>query len=380
MSNTASTSNSSHLSSDHLLALARRLLVWSVFLAVLYLLRSFFLLIFLTFVFSYIQSRAVNRLAGRIRNRPIRVIMVGLVFLAALVMVGHLLFPSVAEQTRIFASNYTNYMRTIDRHLLEVSGRYPMMRNLIPVEWPESPARTIGDWSPESSPSAQIFQAIFGMGEKAAGSENLKSSLDTLKGIGKHLITSISAFLLSLLFSFLIVLDLPRLTSSIRDLENTRLKFICTEVSASIFGFGSVLGRVLEAQFFIAILNTILTAIGLYLLSITSKIAFLSMIVFLCSFIPIAGVFISSIPICLIALETGGLTLFFLAILLITVIHLIEAYILNPRIYGHHLRMNPVLVLMVLTIGGKLFGVWGLILALPACRYFFGRAIRYGQH
>ena len=65
-----------------------------------------------------------------------------------------------------------------------------------------------------------------------------------------------------------------------------------------------------------------------------------------------------------------------LAIAFITVIHMIEAYILNPLIYGAHLRMNPVLVLGILTIGGKLFGVWGLVLGVPLCTYFFGHYIR----
>ena len=37
-----------------------------------------------------------------------------------------------------------------------------------------------------------------------------------------------------------------------------------------------------------------------------------------------------------------------LAILLICVIHAIETYILNPQIYGHHMHMNPVLVLIIL--------------------------------
>ena len=41
-----------------------------------------------------------------------------------------------------------------------------------------------------------------------------------------------------------------------------------------------------------------------------------------------------------------------------------------------HLRMNAVLVLIVLTVGGKLFGVWGLILGLPVVNYIFGHAIR----
>ena len=57
-------------------------------------------------------------------------------------------------------------------------------------------------------------------------------------------------------------------------------------------------------------------------------------------------------------------------------IHTIEAYVLNPQIFGHHLRMNPVLVLIVLVIAGKLFGIWGLILGVPIVNYVFAHAIR----
>ena len=62
--------------------------------------------------------------------------------------------------------------------------------------------------------------------------------------------------------------------------------------------------------------------------------------------------------------------------LLIVIIHSLETYVLNPQIYGHHMHMNPVLVLIVLTIFGKLFGVWGLILGIPIVNYVFRHAIR----
>ncbi len=51
------------------------------------------------------------------------------------------------------------------------------------------------------------------------------------------------------------------------------------------------------------------------------------------------------------------------------VIHTIEAYILNPLIYGAHLRMNPVLVLAILVISHHLFGIWGLVLGVPVMNY-----------
>ena len=46
----------------------------------------------------------------------------------------------------------------------------------------------------------------------------------------------------------------------------------------------------------------ILTAIGLKLIFGMPYVAFLSLIVFVCGFIPVAGVFISSVPICLVGL------------------------------------------------------------------------------
>ena len=91
---------------------------------------------------------------------------------------------------------------------------------------------------------------------------------------------------------------------------------------------------------------------------------------------PVAGVFISSTPIALEALSQEGVPLMIAVVVMILAIHMIEAYVLNPRIFGHHLHMNPVLVLIVLTIAGKLFGIWGLILGLPVVNYVFSHAIR----
>lgn len=55
---------------------------------------------------------------------------------------------------------------------------------------------------------------------------------------------------------------------------------------------------------------------------------------------------------------------------MITIIHIIEAYGLNPMIYGKHLKLNPVLVLIILLIAYHSFGLWGMILGVPVAYYF----------
>lgn len=359
------------------LRIASKLFVWGLFALSLYVLRSFFLLIFLTFFFAFIQASGVDRLSRFIRNRPIRVVLVGVLLVSLLSLLGLFLFPQVQEQAERFVDRLPSYLMTVDSQLRRLVVDYPALAKVLPqirhIEAIDQPVNA--QWDPKFSPFAAMVQEALGQSQDD-GHGGLLQALGTARNIGAGVIATASTFLLSLLFSFLIVLDLPRLMRGARSLRNTKVRFIYEEVSDQIYHFGLILGRAFEAQLFIALLNTALTAFGIYLLGIGTHIAFLSVIVFFCSFIPVAGVFISSVPICLLSLQDSGFKGFCLAALLITVTHMVEAYILNPRIYGHHLRMNPIIVLIILTIGGKLLGVWGLILGVPLITYIFGYAIK----
>ena len=55
----------------------------------------------------------------------------------------------------------------------------------------------------------------------------------------------------------------------------------------------------------IAAVNTALTALGMWAMAIPG-IGLLSLFVFICSFIPIAGVFVSTVPIAFVALTEYG--------------------------------------------------------------------------
>lgn len=348
--------------------------VWAGLFGVLWILRSFSLLIFLTFVFAYIQAKAVGRLERQIANRTVRVVLVGLTFLTVVAGVITFLTPHVRDQSTGLIRSFPQVLRELDETLYDLRKTSPFAADLIPPA-PLQTDPVQAPWEIKKSPSAQILEGIFGFASENDEPLATKEIVERIRAITERGLALGSSFLLSILFSFLIVLDLPELTRGVRRLRESRVAFMYEVVGSSISEFARVLGSALEAQFYIAILNTILTAIGIKLLGLSGSIAFLSVVVFFCSFIPVAGVFLSSVPICLLAFQKGGVGLMLGAGLLIWIIHLIEAYILNPKIYGHALRVNPVLVLIILTLGGKLFGVWGLVLGLPICTYVFGRAI-----
>jgi len=376
---------------DRIFSLGTRTFVWGMLIGIIYILQPFFLLIFLTFVFAYVQEHSAEALQHRIQSRILRVILVFLMLLGVIVGTGYFVGPRLKNQVDTLLTNYPTYISDADKAIYKFAKDKPWLQKFLQqsgdTNKPEDAGGNgkqdpdKGTQNPASKPQElkrkPILQPLIAemLGDKSKDATgSLKNAVEKLTGALGVVWGVVTSFFLSLLFSVLIVMDLPKLTRQVKGLANTKIGFIYSEVAENIRDFGKVVGRALEAQLFIAVVNTVLTGIGIYFMGLP-PLAFLCTIVFFCSFIPVAGVFISSVPICLVALQQSGFGMMLIAIGLILLIHFIEAYFLNPRIYGHHLRMNAVLVLIILTVGGTLFGIWALILGLPIMNYIFRQAI-----
>ncbi len=84
--------------------------------------------------------------------------------------------------------------------------------------------------------------------------------------------------------------------------------------------------------------------------------------------IPVAGLVVSAVVCPLVAIFSGGgdpLTLTLLVWAAIGVAHLVDNIIVAPLIMGHSVHMHPVLIIGSIILGGKLFGVFGILLAVP---------------
>jgi predicted PurR-regulated permease PerM len=81
----------------------------------------------------------------------------------------------------------------------------------------------------------------------------------------------------------------------------------------------------------------------------------LAIIVFICSFIPVMGTFISSIPILIIGYTTfQHIGIIFEIIFLIAFIHAVEAYYLNPKIVSSFIQLPISLTFLVLILSEHL--------------------------
>ena len=183
----------------------------------------------------------------------------------------------------------------------------------------------------------------------------------------------------SLILSFMMVWDLPTIARGVESLRSSRLAPVYNTVAPSLKVFATLFGKALQAQSRIALVNTVLTALGMWALSIPG-VGLLSVFVFICGFIPIAGVIISTFPIGFVALTEYGFMKLALVIVMITGVHFVEAYGLNPAIYSAHLKLHPLMVLAVLVVAEHSLGVWGLLLAVPLTVFALDYCIYYPSY
>ncbi len=79
---------------------------------------------------------------------------------------------------------------------------------------------------------------------------------------------------------------------------------------------------------------------------------------------PYLGPILGAIPSVALALTEGSNKAIYLG-LAILVIQQVEANLLSPRIVGDRVGLHPLLVIFALFSGGELFGIWGILLAVP---------------
>ncbi len=96
-----------------------------------------------------------------------------------------------------------------------------------------------------------------------------------------------------------------------------------------------------------------------------SKYAVVFAIIFgLMELVPYLGPFLGALPPILVALLTDPITALWVALLFVGIQQL-EGHIVAPQIFGHSLRINPLLVIFALLLGQHLYGLVGALLALP---------------
>jgi predicted PurR-regulated permease PerM len=169
---------------------------------------------------------------------------------------------------------------------------------------------------------------------------------------------------LALILSFLILLEKKKIRRFGERLADSRICFIYDYLVTFGGNFCTTFGKVMKVQVTIALINSIVSMVLLTILGFP-QIAGLGAMIFLLGLIPVAGVIISLVPLCIIAFNIGGIGKVIAVILMICLIHALEAYVLNPKLMSDRTELPVCFIFIILLVGEHYLGVWGLLIGVP---------------
>lgn len=306
-----------------------RVVVLILLIAVLYYARSMMNTILLTFIFTYLVVhlvRLVERHFPKIHT-TITVLVIYLLLCWGLYYVITDYLPLLVKQVAKMVDSLIQFYQSDDmKWIVRWINRYVSTKSI-------------------------IGQAKHGV----------SFALNTLTSIGTLTVSVFMSFILS----FFYTIELKQMNSFSKTfLSSPYLGWLFEDIYYFGQKFVNTFGVVLEAQFFIALCNTALTMICLFLMKMPQIIA-LGLMVFILSMVPVAGVIISLVPLSMVAYSVGGLRDVIYILIMILVIHMLESYVLNPKFMSSRTELPIFYTFVVLLVSEHFFGTWGLIVGVP---------------
>lgn len=293
--------------------------IWFLFLT-----REIALLFFIVLIIVAALDPVVDKMS-RFMPRFLALLIISLVFLGALVGIGFIIIPPIIDQ------------------LTQLAINLPIIINKL---------GPVYSWISQSLGNYQESLINF--------SSQLGKVTTNIYSTTIGFVSGIVAFLTVLVLSFYMLLERE-------NLKNNLAQLFPEEHREKIFGvikkITTKMGAWLRGQFFLMLVVGVLDGIALASLGVPYVLV-LAVWGGLTEVIPYIGPWLGLVPAVAIGLTISPLTglLVFIAYV---VIQQIEAQFLVPKIMGKAVGLSPVIIILVLLIGAKLFGILGVIISVP---------------
>lgn len=303
--------------------ISQKSIVFTIFflilLGFLYFIKDLIFELFVAVLIMTMLDPAVSKLVALRIPRPLGVLFVFVVLIAGLVFLGAGLAPPLIEQSGHFVNGLPEYIESLGL------------------------TSYVGD----------------------KGVEDFLAQIGVLPATAAKLALSIFSNLLEvltvLIFAFYLLVSRDRLNDHVSSFFEDRKK---EKILRIINSLETKLGSWVRGQLTLMFLIGALTYVGLLLLGVPFALP-LAILAGLLEIIPIVGPIIAAVPAVIIGFGTSpviGLATAALAFL----IQQLENYVFVPTVMEKSLGLNPLFVLLALSIGFKLAGVVGAIVAIPA--------------
>jgi predicted PurR-regulated permease PerM len=121
----------------------------------------------------------------------------------------------------------------------------------------------------------------------------------------------------------------------------------------------------IKGMFLVYLIVGLLNSIGLLIIGVPHPFMF-GFIASILTFIPYIGIMISSLlPIAVSWITYNSIWYPLAVVLVFSIVQALEAYVIFPLAVGHRLKINTLVIIIMITAGGILWGAAGMILFIP---------------
>lgn len=125
----------------------------------------------------------------------------------------------------------------------------------------------------------------------------------------------------------------------------------------------TVLIEFCKGHLFVASLVGVLTGLAAFIIGVPYALL-IGIISGITNLVPYFGPLLGGVPAVALALSQSSRLAIYMTLAIIAV-QQIESNLVTPRIIGDRLGLHPLVIVFVLLAGGQLFGIWGMLFAVP---------------
>ncbi len=311
---------------------------------------------------ALILNPAVSLLHRSRLPRGLAVLAVYVAFFLTLTGIGFLLANPISDQVRTFAGNLPHIIAEANRKLATFQGE--LNHHGIHVELVK-----------QGKTALQSFEA------------KVAKSADKLVSFGGALASEVAGGIFDLVLVFVLSVYLLLYGAQIGTLvrrvmpdgDGTRADDYPHLVQRAV-------SRYIGGQLLFSTIMGTSTGLALYVFGVigvfpdgrTYAVAF-AVFYGVMELVPYIGPILGAVPPVLVALLTKPITALWVALLFVGLQQL-EGHVVAPQVFGHTLRINPLLVIFALLLGLQVYGVLGALIALPILAVVRETAVYLNRH
>ncbi|QBI20990.1 AI-2E family transporter [Egibacter rhizosphaerae] len=185
--------------------------------------------------------------------------------------------------------------------------------------------------------------------------------LGGLSGLATGVVTLGLAIVVGPFIAAYLLWDLPRVRRWVQGLLPPSHRAEVNKVGRQL---SEVVGGYIRGQLIVAAYVGIATSIGLAIVGLPFWLV-LGVVAGVTNLVPLVGPFIAGALGVGIALLTDGVGLALVVVAVMTIVQQGDNQIVSPLVMGRTVRLHPLVVLLALLVAGTLYGIFGLIVAVP---------------